>query len=32
MDGDLVARSEEGQGAEFILTLPRGALARASSQ
>jgi signal transduction histidine kinase len=32
MDGDLVARSEEGQGAEFVLTLPRGALARASSQ
>lgn len=34
MEGDLVVHSEEGQGAEFVLTLPRGALARrpASSQ
>ena len=24
MGGDLIARSEEGQGATFVLTLPRG--------
>jgi signal transduction histidine kinase len=24
MGGDLIARSEEGEGAEFVLTLPRG--------
>jgi len=28
MDGDLVVRSEEGRGAEFVLTLPRGELPR----
>ena len=29
MQGDLVVHSEEGRGAEFVLTLPRGALLRA---
>jgi signal transduction histidine kinase len=28
MHGDLIVRSEAGQGAEFVLTLPRGELAR----
>src|SRR5690242_12181764 len=28
MHGDLVVRSEEGNGAEFVLTLPRGEIAR----
>jgi signal transduction histidine kinase len=28
MHGDLVVHSGEGKGAEFILTLPRGELAR----
>ena len=30
MHGDLVVHSEEGQGAEFVLTLPRGELLRSS--
>jgi signal transduction histidine kinase len=28
MHGDLLVQSEEGNGAEFVLTLPRGELAR----
>jgi signal transduction histidine kinase len=28
MHGDLVVRSEQGKGAEFVLTLPRGELPR----